>query len=189
MEKVNIGNQAYALPMPQTILGTHFDGKPNYMALGWTSRVNFKPALIGAGVNKGHATHKAIRETKEFSINFPSVDMVTVTDYVGLVSGKRTDKSEVFEAYYGELKSAPLIKECPLSIECRLYDAVNFPSNTFFIGEIVGTWCEERFMTDGNPDIKKINPFVLTMPDNRFWSIGDCVGHAWKAGKALKTKE
>ena len=188
MEKINIGQQGYALPMPQAILGTHKEGRPNNMALGWVSRVNFKPALIGVGVNKGHESNRAILETGEFSVNFPSVDLVRETDYVGLVSGRKTDKSQLFDAYYGELKSAPLIRECPLAIECRLHEAVEFPTNHWFVGEIVGTWCEERFLTDGAPDIEKIRPFVLTMPDNRYWAVGDCVGHAWKDGKALKQK-
>ncbi len=44
---------------------------------------------------------------------------------------------------------------------------------------------EDRFLTEGEPDVKKINPFLLTMPDNRFWSIGECVGKAWNAGKTV----
>jgi hypothetical protein len=34
--------------------------------------------------------------------------------------------------------------------------------------------------------MKKINPFLLTMPDNSFWSIGESVGKAWDAGKKLR---
>jgi hypothetical protein len=37
-------------------------------------------------------------------------------------------------------------------------------------------------------DIKKINPFTLSMPDNRYWSVGENLGKAWSIGKALKTK-
>jgi len=66
--------------------------------------------------------------------------------------------------------------------------SVELPTNSFFIGEIVSVYSEEKYLTDGNPDIKKIKPFVLTMPDKRFWAIRDCVGHAWKDGKALKGK-
>src|SRR4030042_133513 len=105
---------------------------------------------------------------------------------LGLVSGKRTDKSRLFEVFYGQLKAVPMIKTCPLSIECKVVQTVELPTNTFFIGEIVDIYSEERFLTDGNPDVKKINPFVLTMPDNRFWSIGECIGKAWDAGKALR---
>ena len=186
MAKVNIGEQAYVLPMATTILGSHLQGRPNFMALGWLTRVNFKPPMLGVAVSQGHATHAAIAETGEFSVNFPTVDMVEVTDYVGLVSGKRVDKSKLFDIFYGELKGAPMISECPLTIECKLSKTVELPTNSFFIGEIVGSYCEEQFLTNGAPDIKKVKPFMLTMPDNRYWSVGDSIGRAWSDGKAMK---
>ena len=186
MSKIDLGKQAFVLSMAQTILGCHLNGRPNFMALGWVSRVNAKPAMLGAGVNKGNQSHDAISVTGEFSVNFPSVDMVEVTDYTGIVSGKRVDKSVLFELFYGKLKFAPMIKTCPLTIECKVHQQVELPTNSFFIGEIIGAFSEEQYLTDGKLDIKKANPFVLTMPDNRYWSIGDCVGHAWKDGKVLK---
>ena len=188
MAKVHIGDQTCVLPMATTILGSHFQGRPNFMALGWLTRVNFKPPMLGVAVNQGHASHAAIVETGEFSVNFPTVDMVEVTDYVGLVSGKRVDKSKLFDIFYGELKGAPMISECPLTIECKLSKTVELPSNSFFIGEIVGSYSEEQFLTDGVPDIKKINPFMLTMPDNGYWSVGELVGRAWSDGKAMKKR-
>jgi len=188
MEKVHIGDQTCILPMATTILGSHFQGRPNFMALGWLTRVNFKPPMLGVAVNQGHASHAAIVETGEFSVNFPTVDMVEVTDYVGLVSGKRVDKSKLFEIFYGELKGAPMISECPLTIECKLSKTVELPTNSFFIGEIVGSYCEEQFLTNGAPDIKKVKPFLLTMPDKRYWSVGDPIGRAWSDGKAMKKR-
>jgi len=189
MEKVHIGDQTCILPMATTILGSHFQGRPNFMALGWLTRVNFKPPMLGVAVNQGHASHAAIVETGEFSVNFPTVDMVEVTDYVGLVSGKRVDKSKLFEIFYGELKGAPMISECPLTIECKLSKTVELPTNSFFIGEIVGSYCEEQFLTNGAPDIKKVKPFLLTMPDNRYWSVGDSIGRAWSDGKSMRKRQ
>jgi flavin reductase (DIM6/NTAB) family NADH-FMN oxidoreductase RutF len=179
----------FCLPWTQTILGTHLKGKVNFMALDWLTRVNFKPAMLGICVNKIHASNEAICDTGEFSVNLPSSDMVEITDYAGLVSGKRTDKSDLFEVYYGELKSAPLINECPLSIECKVVQTVDLPTNSFFIAEIINIYTEDKYLTDGKPDIKKINPFLLTMPDNRYWSIGDCLGNAWSAGKKIKEEK
>jgi len=178
----------FCLPWAQTILGTHLKGKANYMALDWLTRVNFTPALLGICVNRGNASHDAIVDTNEFSINVPSVEMVGVTDYVGMVSGKRTDKSDLFEVFYGELKAAPMIKECPLNIECRVEQTVELPTNSFFIAEIINIYCDEKYTTEGTPDTAKIRPFVLTMPDNRFWSIGDCIGRAWHEGKGFRRK-
>lgn len=186
--RMNIGNNAFILPEPQTILGTMLDGKPNFMALAWVTRLNSKPCLVGMGVNKGHASHRAITETSEFSVNIPSVNMVAATDYVGLASGNRTDKSSVFDVHFGELQSAPLITDCPLSMAFRLHKAVDMPTNTFFIGELAEVWTEERFMTDGYVDVKKVRPFTLTMPDNRYWAVGEQVGNAWKDGKAMRDR-
>ena len=188
MAKVNIGDQAYVLPMATTILGSLLEDRPNFMALGWLTRVNFEPPMLGVAVSQGHASHKAILETGEFSVNFPTVEMVEVTDYVGLVSGKRVDKSNLFNLFYGELKNAPMISECPLTMACKLVKTVELPTNSFFIGEIMGAYSEERFLTNNMPDIKKINPFLLTMPDNGYWSVGELIGRAWSDGKSMRKR-
>jgi len=187
-ERINIGNNAFVMPEPQTILATMLDGKPNFMALAWVTHLNYKPCLMGMGVSKGHATHRAITENNEFSINIPSVDMIEATDYVGLASGNRTDKSGVFDVHFGQLANAPLITECPLSMSFTVYETVEMPSNTLFIGELVEAWTEEKYMTDGYVDIEKVRPFTLTLPDNRYWSMGEHIGNAWKEGKTLRDR-
>ena len=188
MKKIFEQKNLFCLPWTQTILGTHLEGKKNFMALDWLTRVNFKPAMLGICVNKGNASHDAITATGEFSINVPSVKMVEITDYTGLVSGRREDKSELFEVFYGYLESAPMIMDCPLNIECLVSQTVDLPTNSFFIAEIVYIYCDEEYLTDGKPDVDKIRPFVLTMPDNRFWSLGACIGKAWNAGKGFRDK-
>ncbi|MGB9927300.1 MAG: flavin reductase family protein [Methanosarcina sp.] len=187
-EKVNIGNNVFVYPMPVTLVGTQVEGKANFMAVGWITRVNPNPPYIGVGINNNHYTAKGILENKSFSINFPSVDMLEKTDYCGLVSGRKEDKSKLFEVFYGGLEAAPMIKECPLNLECRLVDKIEFSTNTFFVGEILAAYSEERYLTEGKPDIKKMEPFLLTMPDNTYWSVGDYAGKAWGVGKSLINK-
>lgn len=187
-ERINIGDNAFIIPEPQTILGTMIDGKPNFMALAWITRLNYKPCIMGMGVNQGHASNAAIRETGQFSINIPDTSMVEITDYAGLASGNRTDKSTLFDVHHGELKNAPLIKDCPLSMEFKLIETVELPSNTLFVGQMVAAWTEERYMTNGYVDVEKVRPFTLTMPDNRFWAVGEQVGRAWHDGKAVRDK-
>lgn len=175
----------FCLPWTQTILGTHLNGKVNFMALDWLTRVNVNPAMLGICVNKNHASHEAIVQTGEYSVNVPSVAMVETTDYVGLVSGKRVDKSDLFRVFYGELTAAPMIADCPITLECKVSQPVDLPTHTFFIAEIVNIYTEERFVTDRHLDMKKIDPFLLTMPDNTYWSLGERIGKAWNAGKQL----
>jgi flavin reductase (DIM6/NTAB) family NADH-FMN oxidoreductase RutF len=129
MKKIIEQKNLFCFPWTQTILGSHLNGKINFMALDWLTRVNFKPAMIGICVNKGNASHGAIKTTGEYSINLPSTEMVEITDYTGLVSGKRVDKSGLFEVFYGKLKAAPMIASCPLSMECKVTQTVDLPTN------------------------------------------------------------
>ncbi len=188
MDKIRIDNSdVYLYPMPMVLVGALVEGKANFMAVAWASRVNAKPPLFAVALGHHH-TNKGIDENREFSINIPCVRSIEKTDYCGLVSGGKTDKSEVFDVFYGELKNAPLIAECPVCISCTVFNTVQLPFNTLYIGEPKESFTEEKYLTDGKPDIKKINPFTLSMPDNNYWSVGEHLGKAWSLGKNLKKK-
>jgi len=188
MDKIKIDNgAAFLYPMPMVLVGSVVEGKVNFMAVGWVSRVNFKPPLFAVALGPHH-TNKGIDDNKAFSINIPDASLIEKTDYCGLVSGSRSDKSDVFSVFYGELDKAPLIEECPVCMSFSLYEAVRLPSNTLYIGEPKEVFTEARYMTDNQLDIKKINPFTLTMPDNHYWAVGENLGKAWGIGKALKKK-
>ena len=88
------------------------------MTVGWCARANANPPMIACGIGNHHYTPQGIAETKTFSINIPSSDLLEKTDYCGLVSGEKTDKSKEFDVFYGSLKTAPMINDCPVSLEC-----------------------------------------------------------------------
>ena len=189
MQKISAGQNVFIYPMPVTLLGTVVEGKPNFMALGWVSRVNANPPMIGCGVGKHHHTVKGILENSTFSVNIPTAAMVKDVDYCGIVSGKDTDKASRFHVFSGSLGNAPMIEECSLCMECRLTNVIENPTNTFYIGEIVASYTEEKYLSGGKPDIVKMNPLLLTMPDNRYWTVGEYKGDAWSIGKTAKTGE
>lgn len=78
-----------------------------------------------------------------------------------------------------------MMQECPVSIECQLVKTVLLPTNILFFGEIVGAYVDEIVMKDRKPDFPKIDPFFLTMPNNRYSGLGKYIGDAWSAGKNL----
>jgi len=174
--------------MPVSLVGAHVNGKPNFLAVAWFTMVSYKPPRIAISLGKGHYTNPGIKENKTFSVCLPSEDMAEITDYCGIVSGKKTDKSEIFDLFYGELNTAPMIRDCPLNLECALVEMVESSLNEIFIGEIVGTYTEERFLTDGKSDFKKIKPLILSQPDTSYWRLGEPLAKAWSIGKKYKTK-
>ena len=50
---------------------------------------------------------------------------------------------------------------------------------------MINSYTEDKYLTDGLLDLKKIHPFLLIMPDNPFWSIGAQIGKAWGTGKKV----
>jgi flavin reductase (DIM6/NTAB) family NADH-FMN oxidoreductase RutF len=177
-------------PTPTVIVGAMVDGKPNYITIAHIGIVNHaRPYLISLSMGKPHYTNPGIKENKAFSVNIPSENLVVKTDYAGLVSGKKTDKSDLFEIFYGKLENVPMIKECPINMECRLYDTYDTPTHDLFIGEIVETYADESVLAEGKVDLAKLKPLLFDMSSVKYWSVGDVVAGCWSIGKQLKQKK
>uniref|UniRef100_I2Q5T1 Conserved protein of DIM6/NTAB family n=1 Tax=Desulfovibrio sp. U5L TaxID=596152 RepID=I2Q5T1_9BACT len=185
MEKMKIDPDILP-PMPMTLVGAMVEGRANFMAAAWVTRLGHKPPTIGVSVNRRQLTGQGIRAAGTFSICLPDRDLLEKADYCGLVSGRNVDKAALFDVFYGELGNAPMIRECPLCLEIRLSQVVELPQHGFFIGEIVAGWADGDILTAGRPDVDKYAPLLLTMPDNRYHTLGPAVAEAWSLGKALK---
>ena len=190
--KIKLPTNAFFYPIPTVILGTKNNEKVNFMEVGWITRINgSSPSYFAMSIEKRHYTTQNILKNKEFSLSVPGTNLLVETDYCGIVSGTKTDKSKIFEIFYGSLKAAPLIKNCPISMECKLIDIVEIPTDkcTLFIGEIINVYSEEKYLTDGKLDFKKVDPLILTMPDNTYWSMGGKIGKAWSDGKKYESMD
>ena len=176
-------------PSLTTVLGCKVNGKENYITIAHVGIMNHgTPQYLSFGISKTHFSNQGIIENKAFSVNIPDRKLMVETDYVGIVTGKNTDKSIVFESFYGESENAPLIKNCPVSMECRLYKTLDFETHDIFIGEIVETYADESVLTDGKIDISKVDPLLFDMSSIKYWSLGEQAGSAWNAGKQMKKK-
>jgi flavin reductase (DIM6/NTAB) family NADH-FMN oxidoreductase RutF len=112
--------------------------------------------------------------------------MVEKTDYCGLVSGREVNKGELFKTFYGKLKTAPMIEECPINMECELIKTVDFPNHDIFIGRIVETYCDDGVLENGVVDFSKVKPILFVMNDRSYWKLGSRLARAWNVGKKFK---
>lgn len=173
-------------PMPVILVGTVVDGIENFMAVGWCTRVNLNPTRIAVVIGKKRHTHDGIVQHGTFSICFPDSTQVEATDYCGIVSGKKHDKSALFTTFKGTLAHAPMIESCSLNLECRVEQTLDYPDYSIFVGEVVNAFAREDVLENGEPVLEKMDPLILTMPDNRYWKLNACAGQAWKEGMRLK---
>jgi len=185
MVKKNIGTAVDIYPMPVVIVGTVVNGRPNFMTVAWITKLSPNPSLLGISVGGGQYSAGGIRETGEFSINFPGVEEMELTDYCGLVHGNIEDKAAQVDIFQGSLENAPMVRQCPLNIECRLHQTVQLDNQWFFIGEVANVYASERILTEDQIDLEKFHPFVLTMPSNGYWALGERIGDPWSVGKNL----
>ncbi|WP_449242196.1 flavin reductase family protein [Desulfovibrio sp.] len=177
-------------PTLTTIVGAHCGGRPNFLAVAHLSPMNHgRPQYLAIGLNQSHHTNAGIVENGQFSICIPSQDLLEKTDYVGLVSGKTTDKSGLFDIFHGRLPAAPLIRECPVCMECRLHQTLVLGTHDIFIGELVTTHADPSVLTGGAIDFAKVRPMLFDMPLKKYRALGPVLGDCWSAGKALKRKD
>ena len=181
--KKQLGAKAALYPMPATLVGANVQGKPNYLAVAWCGIMSDNPPVISISLEKAHYTTPAIEENGTFSVNIPSASMVRAVDYCGIFTGHKVDKSGIFHTFYGQLGTAPLIEECPLNLECKVRQTIDFATDKAFIGEIVQAYADEECLTDGLPDLGKIEPIVYSMYTNIYWQIGGSLGRAFQVGK------
>lgn len=170
-------------PFPTVLAGADVHGKPNYATVGACGVVSLEPVLY-ISLRNTHYTTIGVKENGYFSVNIPSADMVQKTDYCGLVSGRKTDKSNVFTSFYDTMGKAPMISECPMNILCKVIQTVPVFDFEMFLGEITAIYVNEQCLTNGKPDPQKINPTILM--GNTYWSLGQAVGAIGKEGLAFK---
>jgi len=66
-----------------------------------------------------------------------------------------------YEVFYGDLETAPLIRECPINLECKMTHSLDFGSHCLVVGEMIEAHVDEDCLTDGKPDPERIDPLIF----------------------------
>ena len=152
-------------------------GEPNIITLAWAGTVCSEPPTVGLGIRPSRYSHKLIENSKEFVVNIPTTKILKETDYCGVTSGKDIDKfSETkLTPEQADKVKAPLIRECPVNMECILKDRIPLGAHDLFIGEIVQVHINQNILDEkGNIDFTKATPF--TYNQGEYWSIHKKLG-------------
>jgi flavin reductase (DIM6/NTAB) family NADH-FMN oxidoreductase RutF len=139
--------------------------------------------MISITLIEKHYTNQGIKENGCFSVNIHNTRMLKVTDYVGINSGSVIDKSTLFDVFNGKLENAPMIRETPLNLECTLVKTIDLGNNCeIYIGEIVESYTEKKYLKNGRPYIRKLDPILFSINSNNYFRVGRKLGPAWQSG-------
>ncbi|MDJ0784696.1 MAG: flavin reductase family protein [Desulfosarcinaceae bacterium] len=174
-------------PMPTTLVGSTVADKPNFLAVAHVGILNHgTPQYLSIGLSKSHYSNQGIRAQQCFSICLPNEALMVATDYCGIMTGKKTDKAALFDLFYGTLETAPMIRQCPVNMELKLHDVLDYDTHEIFVGELVETYASEAVLTDGKIDLTRLKPLLFDMASIQYFGLGDPLGRCWNVGKALK---
>jgi len=180
--KTKLGPSTIMFPYPTVLVGAMVNGKPNFMTASWVGIACSNPPAISVAIRPERYTYNGVIEQQTFSINVPSSKLAKATDFCGIYSGRDNEKTELFNVFFGKVDTAPLIAECPLNLECKVIHTMEVGSHTVFIGKIMETHSDEDCLTNGKPDIKKIDPIIYATGTRNYHKVGDEIGRAYKLG-------
>lgn len=189
MKKITLGSQTLIYPMPAFLIGANVDGMANFMTAAWSGIANSNPPMVTVAFQHHRHTYKGVKANGTFSINVPTEAQVKETDYCGIVSGAKKDKTTDcgFTVFYGQLKTAPLIEQCPVNLECSVVHILNLGSHALVVGRIEETHISEECATDGLPDPDKVKPIIYSAgAQKRYRGLGRPLAKAFSVGKDLK---
>ncbi len=176
----------FAAPHPAIVAGTMVNEKPTYTTLGDFGILCAYPLHVYIASVHTHYLNIGIRENMTFSVNIPNSSNLEKTDYVGIVSEHNTDKSKVFEYFTGDMKTAPMIKDFPVTMECKVHEIKRVGRNDVFMAKVINTYADTQYVENDKIDIDKVNPITLFM-DLSYQTIGKKVGISYQVGKKYKS--
>ena len=171
------GNMLYPLPAVMVSV-TDGKGEDDIITVAWTGTICTNPPMVSISVRPERYSYHMIRETGEFVINLTTEDLAFATDYCGVRSGRDVDKFK--EAHLtkepAQFVKAPMIKESPVSIECRVTEVKELGSHHMFLAEVLAVHAQQEY-------IDKNNKFQLNKAKPIVYSHGEYLG----TGKSLGT--
>ena len=150
----------------------------NLLTVAWTGTLCSDPPIVGIGVRKSRFSYRALKELRCFTVNLPTADMAEAVDFCGVVSGADTDKCAARKqtAVKASKVVAPIVAECPLSLECAVKQVIELGSHDLFIGEVIAVQVTSDLIDDkGKLDLEKAN--LLAYAHGHYYSLGTELGH------------
>ncbi len=158
--KSNVKVQTALAPVPVVMVSCGDELNSNITTIAWTGIINSEPPLVYVSIRPTRHSYSIIKELKEFVINIPDEKLVFEVDFCGTKSGKEIDKFKEAKLTKekAQIVNVPLIKECPINIECKVKEIKHLGSHDMFIGEIVAVNANNEFIKEnGSIDYGKAN--------------------------------
>ena len=186
MSKVQWKGGTFIYPIPAVMVSCGTMEKSNIITVAWTGILNTNPAMCYISVRPERYSHDIIKENGEFAINLTTRHLAYATDWCGVKSGRDVDKFKEMKLTKekANIISVPLIKESPVSVECKVKEIVPLGSHDMFVAEIVAIDADEKYIDEkGAFDISKCD--LIAYANGGYYPLESKIG---KFGYSVQKK-
>ena len=187
MSKITWKPGTFIYPIPAVMVSCGAMEKSNIITVAWTGILNTNPAMVYISVRPTRYSYNLIKEQKEFVINLTTKDLVKATDWCGVKTGAKVDKFKEMNLHKEKAKyvKCPMIKESPVSVECKVKEIKELGSHHVFMAEVLAINADEKYINEkGAFDISKCD--LIAYANGNYYSLGKKVG---KFGFSVKKKK
>jgi flavin reductase (DIM6/NTAB) family NADH-FMN oxidoreductase RutF len=157
------------------------------MGLAWASVACATPPMVSVAIRPERRSYELIRETGEFVLNIPPASLLRAVDYCGVVSGRDVDKFAAarLTPMPGLKVRAPLVRECPVNLECVLRQSLVLGSHVLFVAEVVALHADEEVVEQGSLVVGRVAPLAYDPFGGDYWSLKEVVAHQGFSGGTM----
>lgn len=174
----------FVYPIPAVLVSCGDENEKNVLTVAWTGTICTDPALVYISVRKERYSYDIIKRTGEFCINLTNENLAYATDFCGVKSGKNIDKFKELNLTpeKASIIKAPMIKESPVSIECKVKEIKELGSHDMFIAEVLAINVDDKYLDEtGRFDMQKCN--LIAYSHGEYFKLGEKIG---KFGYSVK---
>ncbi len=200
MSKVTWKSGTFIYPLPAVMISCGTMEESNIITVAWTGIINTDPAMCYISVRPTRHSYEMIKKTGEFVINLTTKDLAYATDWCGVKTGAKVDKFKEMKLTKEKANfvNCPMIKESPVSVECKVKEIRELGSHHMFVAEILGINADEKYINEnGAFDISKCD--LIAYSNGNYYSLGKKIGRfgfsvqkkkktAKKSGKTIDKK-
>ena len=177
MSKVTWKSGTFLYPLPAVMVSCGNMEKSNIITVAWTGILNTNPAMVYISVRPTRYSYNLIKESGEFVINLTTKDLAYATDWCGVKTGAKVDKFAEMHLTKEKAKfvKCPMIKESPVSVECKVKEIKELGSHHMFMAEVLAINVEEKYIDEkGAFDISKCD--LIAYSNGNYYSLGKKIG-------------
>lgn len=177
MSKVTWKPGTFLYPLPAVMVSCGTMENSNIITVAWTGILNTDPAMCYISVRPTRHSYNMIKESGEFVINLTTKDLAYATDWCGVKTGAKVDKFKEMHLAKEKAKfvKCPMIKESPVSVECKVKEIRELGSHHMFVAEILGINADEKYINEsGAFDISKCD--LIAYSNGNYYSMGKKIG-------------